>query len=62
MLVVNFGNHEHGSERRVAPRRLVKRRNAHQAVHAAFAGEHAVCVLAFDLNRGGFDARFFTGR
>lgn len=29
-------------------------------MHAAFTGEHAVGVFAFDLYRGGFDACFFT--
>ena len=43
-------------------RGLIERRNAHQAMHAALAGEHAVSVFAFDLHRGGFDARFFAGR
>ena len=60
--VVNFGNDENGCERCVAPRRLVERRNAHEPVNAAFAGEHTVGVFAFDLHRGGLDARFFAGR
>ena len=60
--VVDFGNHENRGERSVPPRRLVKRRNAHQAMDAAFAGQHAVGVFAFDLHGGGFDARFFAGR
>ncbi len=46
----------------MAARGLVERRNAHQAMHAAFAGEHAVGVFAFDLHGGGLDARFFAGR
>ena len=54
--VVNFGNHEDRSERRVAPRRLIERRNADQAMHAAFGGEQAVGVFAFDAHRGRFDA------
>ena len=60
--IVNFRDDEDGGERSVAARGLVERRDAHQAVHAAFAGEHAVGVLAFDLHGGGFDARFFAGR
>ncbi len=59
--VVDFGNDEDGGERSVAARGLVERRNAHQAMDAAFAGEHAVGVFAFDLHGGGFDARFFAG-
>ena len=31
-------------------------------MHAAFPGQHAVGVFAFDLHGGGFDARFFAGR
>ena len=49
------------AKRGVAAGGLVERRNAHQAMHAAFAGEHAVGVFAFDLYRGGFDAGFFAG-
>ena len=40
---------------------MVEGRDAHEAMHAAFAGEHTVGVFAFDLDRGGFDAGFFAG-
>jgi len=59
--VVNFGNHEDGSKRGVPPGRLVKRRNPHEAMDAAFSGKHSVGVFAFDLHGGGFDARLFSG-
>ena len=61
-FVVDFRDHENRRERRVAPRLLVERRNAHETMHAAFAAEHAIGVLALDLHRGGLDASFFTRR
>ena len=61
-LVVNFRNDEDGCERSVAAGGLVERRDAHEAMDAAFACEHAVGVFAFDQHGGGFDARFFAGR
>ena len=60
--VVDFGNHEDGRERRVAARLLVKRRNSHEAMDSAFAGQQAEGVFTLELDRGGFDARFFAGR
>ena len=60
--IVDFRNDENGREGSVPARGLIEGRNADQAMHAAFSGENAVGVLAFDLNRGGFDARFFAGR
>src|ERR1700674_597789 len=51
-LVVNFGDYECGCERGVAAGGLVEGRDADQAMDAAFAGEHAVGIFAFDLNRG----------
>ena len=59
--IVNFGNDEGGSERGVAARGLVEGRDADEAMDAAFAGQHAEGVFALDLDRGGFDAGFFTG-
>src|SRR5271165_3577381 len=44
--VVNFRNHEHRRKRSMPPRRLVKRRNAHQPVHPGFARQHVVRVVA----------------
>ena len=61
MLVVNFGNHEDGSEGRVAASGLVERRDADEAMNTAFAEEHAVSVFAFDQHGGGLDAGFFAG-
>ncbi len=60
-LIVNFGDHEGGGKGSVAARGLVERRNAHETVHAALAGEQAVDILAFDLHGRGLDARFFAG-
>lgn len=60
--VVDFRNSEDGSERRVAARRLIERRDADEAMNTVFAGEHAVSIFAFDLHRGGLDASFFAGR
>ena len=58
--VVNFRDDENGGKGRVAPRRLIERRYAHQTMHAAFARQQAVGVFAFDLHRGGLDARFLA--
>src|ERR1700722_604951 len=60
-FIVDLGNHKNGSERSVAAGGLVKRRYAHQAMHTALSGEHAVRVLTGYLYSGGFDSGFFTG-
>ena len=44
------------------PRGLIEGRDADQAMHAAFASQHPVGVFAFNLDRGGLYAGFFTGR
>src|SRR6202044_2437297 len=50
--IVDFGDYEDGCEGSVAARLLVERRNAHEAMHAAFTAEHAVGVFADDLHCG----------
>ena len=60
-FVVDFGDDENGREGCVAAGGLIERRDAHEAMHAAFTHEHAVCIFTGDLDGGGFDSGFFTG-
>jgi len=60
--VVHFRNDEDRGKGSVATRRLIEGRNAHQAVHAGFAGQQTVGILSAELNRSAFDARFFARR
>src|SRR5208283_1151765 len=60
--VINFGNNENGSERRVTPRRLIKLRNPYQAVYSGLTGQQAICIFAAEFNGGILDARFFARR
>src|SRR5258705_5262382 len=59
-FVVDLGNYEDRCEGRVASRSLVKRGDAHEAMHAGFANEHAVGVFAGKLDGGVLDARFLA--
>src|SRR5580704_5806373 len=59
--VVDFRYHKNRGERGVAPRRLVKRRDPNQTMHATFTRQHAVGVLALDLHGGRLDARLLAG-
>ena len=59
--VVNFRNHEDRSEGGVAAGRLIERRDAHQAVYSGFSRKQAISVFACELDRCGFDTRFFAG-
>ena len=59
-LVVDDGIGEHGGERRVAPRRRVKRGNAHQPMHAILALEVTVSIRTLDFDGGGLDTRHVT--
>ena len=54
--LVDVGVDEHASKRRVPARLGVKRRNAHQAVHARFGAQVAVSPLARDAQRDALDA------
>ena len=63
-VVVDFRRDEDGGKRGVAAVAAVKRRFAHEAVHADFGAEPAVGVFAGEFDGGGFDAgdvarRFF---
>ena len=53
---------DHLRERRVAPVRLVERREAHEPVHAALGLEDPVGVLALDGERRRLEARLLAGR
>src|SRR5215472_17732534 len=59
--VVDFRDNKHGSEGGVPPRGLIEGRNPHQPVHAGFSGKQAIGILPGKLNRGGLDARLFSG-
>ena len=48
-------------ERGVAARRLVERRDAHQAMDAGLGQQHAVGEVAVDRQRGALDARLVAG-
>ena len=60
MLVVDLRRDEHAGERSVPPLGLIEGRDAHQAVHADFAGQQAVGVFAVDAEGCRLDARFFA--
>ena len=60
--VVHFRDDEDRGEGSVAPRGLIKRGNAHEAVHAGFARKQSVGIFSAELNRGVLDACFFAGR
>ena len=49
------------AERGVAAGIRIVRRNAHQAMHAAFRLQLAIGIVALDLQRAGLDAGFFAG-
>jgi len=59
--VVNFRNHENGGKGSVAPRRLVERRDSNETVNSGFSSEKTISIFARELDRGRFDARFFSG-
>ena len=59
--IVDFRDDEGGGEGGVATRGLIKRRDTHEAMDTALAGEHAVGVFTFDLDCGGFDAASSPG-
>src|ERR1700735_496565 len=60
-FVVDLRDDEHGGEGRVAAGGLIERRDAYEAMHAAFTREHAVSIFSRDLDGSGLDSRFFTG-
>jgi hypothetical protein len=45
----------------VAARGLIKRRDAHEAMHASFAHEHPIGIFTGKLDGGVLDARLFAG-
>ena len=54
--IIHLGVDKHAGKTGVAPARAVKRRFAHQAVHAGFGAQQAESVFALDLDRGALDA------
>ena len=58
--LLKFWHDFNGSEGSVSASRRVKRGNAHQSVHAVFAFEISVGVLALDKNRCRFQSRFIS--
>src|ERR1700735_33695 len=60
-FVVGFRDYEDGGDRCVAACSLIEGRDAHQAMHATFTGQHSVRVFTRDLHGGCLYARFFAG-
>jgi hypothetical protein len=58
--VVNFRNNENGGKGSVAPRRLVERRDSNETVNSGFSSEKTIGIFARELDRGRFDAGFFS--
>ena len=52
---------EHRRERRVAPRRLVERRDAHEPMHAGLGGHQPVRVIAGQRQRDALEPGFVAG-
>ena len=50
--------HKHGCERRVAPGRLIKRRDTHEAMHTSFGRHQPIRIVAGQHECGALDARF----
>src|SRR5262245_41872283 len=56
-----FRPHEDRRERRVAPRRLIERRDPHETMHACFGRHEAIGVIAGDGEGRALDTCFLTG-
>ena len=58
--VVNFWDYEDGCKRSVPPCRLIEGGDSNEPMNAGFSREKAISIFAGKLNRGRFDASFFT--